>query len=105
MIGPSLNAECGNVLEEVPELYGIALIEFLDSLENLIGEPIHPDTLLYGLDAKFHEPKLPTDENFETDISNLFLIGDCSGETHSLSQAAASGVYLGKHLINDISNK
>ncbi|WP_034760765.1 NAD(FAD)-utilizing dehydrogenase [Rossellomorea vietnamensis] len=105
LIGPSLNGECGNMREEVPELYGMALTEFLGSLETLIGEPIHPDTLLYGLDAKFHEPKLPTDEKFETDISNLFLVGDCSGETHSLSQAAASGVYLGKYFINHISNK
>ncbi|MGG3912924.1 NAD(FAD)-utilizing dehydrogenase [Rossellomorea vietnamensis] len=98
LIDPSLKAECGNVREEVPELYGMALIEFFGSLETLIGEPIHPDTLLYGLDAKFHEPKLPTDENFETDISNLFLIGDCSGETHSLSQAASSGIYVGNYL-------
>jgi uncharacterized protein len=98
LVGPSLSGECGNVGEEVPELYGLALKEFLVSLEDLIGEPIHPDTLLYGLDAKFHEPKLPTDQNFETAVPNLFLVGDCSGETHSLSQAAASGVYLGKYL-------
>ncbi|MGM0750639.1 MAG: NAD(FAD)-utilizing dehydrogenase [Bacillota bacterium] len=98
LVGPSLNGECGNVREEVPELYVMALEEFLASVEELIGETIHPDTLLYGLDAKFYEPTLPTDENFETDVSNLYLVGDCSGETHSLSQAAASGIYLGKHL-------
>ncbi|MGG4167918.1 NAD(FAD)-utilizing dehydrogenase [Rossellomorea vietnamensis] len=105
LIDPSLNAVCGNVREEVPEVYGMALMEFLGSLETLIGEPVHPDTLLYGLDAKFHEPKLQTDENFETDISNLFLVGDCSGETHSLSQAAASGVYLGEYFVRETSNK
>ncbi|WRP08670.1 NAD(FAD)-utilizing dehydrogenase [Rossellomorea aquimaris] len=98
LIGPSLKAECGNLREEVPELYSIALKEFFASLERLIGKPIHHDTLLYGLDAKYYEPKLATDKNFETDVSNLYLIGDCSGETHSLSQAAASGIYLGKHL-------
>jgi uncharacterized protein len=98
LVGPSLKAECGNVRDEVPELYGMALEEFLASVVELTGETIHPDTLLYGLDAKFYEPKLPTDQNFETDVSNLYLIGDCSGETHSLSQAAASGIYLGKHL-------
>ncbi|KAA0564396.1 NAD(FAD)-utilizing dehydrogenase [Bacillus sp. CH30_1T] len=98
LVGPSLKADYGNLREEVPELYVIALEEFFASLERLIGETIHPDTLLYGLDAKFYEPKLPTDQNFETGVSNLYLIGDCSGETHSLSQAAASGIYLGKHL-------
>jgi uncharacterized protein len=98
LIGPSLEAECGDVRFEVPELYGMALEEFLTSLEKLLGEPIHPDTLLYGVDAKFHEPKFSTDPHFETALPNLFLIGDCSGETHSLSQAAASGIYLGNYL-------
>lgn len=98
LVGPSLKADYGNLREEVPELYVIALEEFFASLERLIGETIHPDTLLYGLDAKFYEPKLQTNQNFETGVSNLYLIGDCSGETHSLSQAAASGIYLGKHL-------
>ena len=100
LIGPSLKGECGNLHEEVPALYGLALEEFFASVEELIGESIHPDTLLYGLDAKFYEPKLRTDENFETEVSNLYLIGDCSGETHSLSQAAASGIYVGKYLGN-----
>ncbi|WP_173108104.1 NAD(FAD)-utilizing dehydrogenase [Bacillus sp. KH172YL63] len=98
IVGPSLEAECGNLREEVPELYGNALEEFLHALEKLIGETIHDDTLLYGLDAKFFEPKLKTNKYFETDISGLYLIGDCSGETHSLSQAAASGVYVGHYL-------
>ncbi|TMU87577.1 NAD(FAD)-utilizing dehydrogenase [Bacillus sp. BHET2] len=97
-VGPSLRAECGNVRDEVPELYCEALEEFLVALEGLIGEAIHGDTLLYGLDAKFYEPKIRTNEHFETDIEDLYLIGDCSGETHSLSQAAASGVYVGKYL-------
>ncbi len=98
LIGPSLEAECGNLRVEVPELYGMALEEFLASVEGLIGDTIHPDTLLYGLDAKFYEPKLRTNQSFETDVMNLFLVGDCSGETHSLSQAAASGVYVGSQL-------
>ncbi|WP_226673905.1 NAD(FAD)-utilizing dehydrogenase [Rossellomorea aquimaris] len=105
LVGPSLDGECGNVREEVPDLYGKALIEFMACLEELIGENVHPDTLLYGMDAKFYEPKLPTDMNFETEVPDLFLIGDCSGETHSLSQAAASGIYLGRYLGEDISKK
>ncbi|WP_044022980.1 NAD(FAD)-utilizing dehydrogenase [Bacillus sp. SG-1] len=95
---PSLEADCGNITEEVPELYTHALLEMLSALEGLLGEKIHEDTLLYGIDAKFYEPKISTNPYFETEISNLFLIGDCSGETHSLSQAAASGIWLGKHL-------
>ncbi|XXM71140.1 NAD(FAD)-utilizing dehydrogenase [Lysinibacillus sphaericus] len=95
---PSLNAESGNVREEIPQLYSQALLDFLFALENLLGEEIHGDTLVYGLDAKFYEPKLFTDESLQSEVKGIYLIGDCSGVTHSLSQAAASGIYLGKQL-------
>lgn len=95
---PTLSADCGSVIEEVPGLYTRALLEMLSSLEGLLGERIHGDTLIYGIDAKFYEPKLFTNTFFESEVSGLYLIGDCSGETHSLSQAAASGIWLGKHL-------
>jgi uncharacterized protein len=97
-IVPTLEADCGNIKEEVPELYTRAAQEMLSALERLLGEKIHDDTLLYGIDAKFYEPKIFTTPYFETDVPDLFLIGDCSGETHSLSQAAASGIWLGKYL-------
>ncbi|WP_064093506.1 hypothetical protein [Rossellomorea aquimaris] len=102
---PTLHADCGDVKNEVPLLYTEALEGFLTSLEGLIQEPIHKDSLLYGIDAKFYEPKLQTNEEFETEVKNLFLVGDCSGETHSLSQAAASGIYLGKHLALSMKEK
>ncbi|QTC42586.1 NAD(FAD)-utilizing dehydrogenase [Bacillus sp. V3] len=95
---PSLNADIGNVRKEIPQLYSQALLDFLFALENLLGEEIHGDTLVYGLDAKFYEPKLFTDEFLQSEVKGIYLIGDCSGVTHSLSQAAASGIYLGKHL-------
>ncbi|WP_409253332.1 NAD(FAD)-utilizing dehydrogenase [Bacillus sp. SCS-153A] len=100
---PSLEADCGNLTEEVPELYTRAVLEMLSALEGLIGEKIDGDTLLYGIDAKFYEPKIITSSYFETKVPDLFLIGDCSGETHSLSQAAASGIWLGKYLAGKIS--
>ena len=38
------------------------------------------------------------DENLETLHKNLFIIGDCSGITHSLSHASASGVHVARHI-------
>ncbi|MCA1053709.1 NAD(FAD)-utilizing dehydrogenase [Rossellomorea aquimaris] len=97
-VKPSLQADCGDARREVPSVYGAALIEFLHALEGLVGEEIDSDTLIYGLDAKFYEPSLYTDESFESEVPGIYLIGDCSGVTHSLSQAAASGIYLGETL-------
>ncbi|MGV2620373.1 UNVERIFIED_CONTAM: NAD(FAD)-utilizing dehydrogenase [Halobacillus marinus] len=93
-VKPSLAADPGFLKDEVPDLYISAMETLLRRLENWTGVTMDEDTLLYGMDAKFYEPKMSTDRCFETEISGLYLAGDCSGETHSLSQAAASGVYI-----------
>ncbi|XZF74297.1 NAD(P)/FAD-dependent oxidoreductase [Bacillus sp. AL-1R] len=97
-IKPTLNADCGDLKNEVPNLYLNILQGFLNQLEEFIGERIDEDTLLYGIDGKFYSPMIETNSNFQTSLDGLFVIGDCSGVTHSLSQAAASGIYLGKIL-------
>ncbi|WEK56021.1 MAG: NAD(P)-binding domain-containing protein [Candidatus Cohnella colombiensis] len=97
-IQPTLNAEFGDLTKEIPLLYIQILQGFLNQLEKFIGEAIDEDTLLYGMDGKFYSPIIETDRNFQTNIHGLYVIGDCSGVTHSLSQAAASGIFVGKHL-------
>jgi uncharacterized FAD-dependent dehydrogenase len=42
--------------------------------------------------------QVEVDENLETNNKGLFVIGDCSGVTHSLSHASASGVYVARYL-------
>lgn len=97
-VRPTLEATPGNLIEEVPDTDITVLLEFLERLEHLLETPLSPDTLLYGMDGKFYAPVLSTSPVFETDIRGLYAIGDCSGVTHSLSQAAASGLHLGQHL-------
>lgn len=99
-IKPTLDADYGDLKNEVPNLYLNILQGFLNQLEEFIGETIDEDTLLYGMDGKFYSPIIETNSNFQTSLDGLFVIGDCSGVTHSLSQAAASGIYLGKVLAN-----
>jgi len=38
------------------------------------------------------------DNNLETKVKSLYVLGDGSGVTHSLSQASASGVYVARIL-------
>ena len=42
------------------------------------------------------------DKNLETKHKGLFVIGDCSGVTHSLSHASASGVYVARHITENL---
>ncbi|WP_159566147.1 FAD-dependent oxidoreductase [Budvicia diplopodorum] len=95
-VKPSLAADGGYLPDEVPEIYLAAAGEFFQRLSQLLEQPISADTLLYGLDAKFFAPQKVTSEFFETTTGGLYLAGDCSGVTHSLSQAAASGLHIAK---------
>lgn len=97
-IQPTLHGDYGDLNKEIPQLYIEGLKKFLLRLEQFIQEPIDKDTLLYGIDGKFYAPTIKINNHFETSMNGLFLIGDCSGVTHSLSQAAASGLYVGKYL-------
>lgn len=97
-IQPTLHGDYGDLNEEIPSLYIEGLKKFLLRLEQFIQEPIDKDTLLYGIDGKFYAPTIKINNHFETSMDGLFLIGDCSGVTHSLSQAAASGLHVGKYL-------
>ena len=42
--------------------------------------------------------KVDVDNNLQTEVDGLYVLGDGSGVTHSLSQASASGVYAARIL-------
>ena len=55
-------------------------------------------TLLYGVEVKFYNMEVKIDNNLETQYKGLYVIGDGSGVTHSLSHASASGVFVARHI-------
>jgi len=71
------------------------MIFLLFNLKN----PVNPDTLLYGIEVKFYSSRLELTENLETEIPNLFAIGDGAGVSRGLIQAAASGVVAAREII------
>lgn len=97
-VKPTLEAEFADLREEVPKRYLEITLAFLEALERLLGEPIDEDTILYAIDGKLYSPAIETSDTFETRMNGLYVAGDCSGTTHSLSQAAASGLYVGRLL-------
>ena len=46
--------------------------------------------------------KVELDENLETSYPGLFVIGDGSGVTHSLSHASASGVHVARRIAEQL---
>ena len=57
------------------------------------------DTLLYGVEVKFYNMRVELDKNLESRHRGLYVIGDCSGVTHSLSHASASGVFVARDIV------
>ena len=52
-----------------------------------------------GVEVKFYNMEVELDENLQSRYPGLYIIGDGSGVTHSLSHASASGVYVARHIL------
>lgn len=95
---PTLKATPGDLSLVIPKRQLDDIIEMIYALNNIAPGTANEDTLLYGVEVKFYNSKVDVDNNLETCIKDLYVLGDASGVTHSLSQASASGVYLARIL-------
>ncbi|WP_127837397.1 NAD(P)/FAD-dependent oxidoreductase [Clostridium prolinivorans] len=95
---PTLNATPGDLSLVLPKRQLDDIIEMIYALDKIAPGTANEDTLLYGVEVKFYNSKVDVDNNLETAVKGLYILGDGSGVTHSLSQASASGVYVGRIL-------
>lgn len=95
---PTLNATPGDLSLVMPKRQMDDIIEMIYALDKIAPGMANEDTLLYGVEVKFYNSVVSVDSNFETSQKGLFVIGDGSGVTHSLSQASASGVNIARYL-------
>ena len=97
-VTPTLGATPGDLSLVIPKRILDGIVEMIYALDKIAPGTANDDTLLYGVEVKFYNMEVVTDENLETGLPGLFVIGDCGGTTHSLSQASASGVYVARHI-------
>ena len=100
-ITPTLNATPGDLSLVLPKRLLDGIIEMIYALDKVAPGTANDDTLLYGVEVKFYNMEVSVDENLMTRYPGLYIIGDGSGITHSLSHASASGV----HVARDIAGK
>ena len=93
-VTPTLNATPGDLSLVLPKRILDGIIEMIYALDKVAPGTANDDTLLYGVEVKFYNMEVTVDENLETEHKGLYVIGDGSGITHSLSHASASGVYV-----------
>ncbi len=95
---PTLKATPGDLSLVIPKRQLDNIIEMIYALDKIAPGTANEDTLLYGVEVKFYNSKVEVDQQLETAVKDLFVLGDGSGATHSLSQASASGVHVGRIL-------
>lgn len=101
---PTLSATPGDLSLVLPKRILDDIIEMIYALDKVAPGTANDDTLLYGVEVKFYNTEVEVDNNLETKYKGLYIIGDGSGVTHSLSHASASGIYVAREIIKNISN-
>ena len=98
-VTPTLNATPGDLSLVLPKRILDGIIEMIYALDKIAPGTANDDTLLYGVEVKFYNMEVAVDEHLETKYPGLYIIGDGSGITHSLSHASASGVHVARRIV------
>lgn len=99
---PTLKAEPGDLSLVLPKRILDGIIEMIYALDKIAPGTANDDTLLYGVEVKFYNMEVKVNERLETKYSGLYMIGDGSGVTHSLSHASASGVFVARDILKSM---
>ena len=100
-ITPTLAATPGDLSLVIPKRILDGIVEMIYALDKIAPGTANDDTLLYGVEVKFYNMEVALDENLETQYPGLYVIGDGSGVTHSLSHASASGVHVARRILGN----
>lgn len=101
MVTPTLAATPGDLSLVLPKRILDGIMEMIYALDKIAPGTANDDTLLYGVEVKFYNIEVDLDKNLQTKkYKGLYIIGDGSGVTHSLSHASASGVYVARQILD-----
>jgi len=93
LVQPTLkDATPGDLSFALPYRYLTGIVEMLQAMDKLAPGVASRHTLLYGIEVKFYSCRPQLSPSLETEVSNLFAIGDGAGISRGLVQASASGV-------------
>ncbi len=95
---PTLSATPGDLSLVLPKRLLDGIIEMIYALDKIAPGTANDDTLLYGVEVKFYNMEVEVDETLQSKHEGLYVIGDGSGITHSLSHASASGVFVARNI-------
>jgi uncharacterized FAD-dependent dehydrogenase len=94
-----ISATPGDLSFVLPYRHLKSIIEMLEALDRMTPGIFSGHTLLYGVEVKFYTNRVKISPSLETDIKNLFLIGDGAGITRGLMQASISGILAANEIL------
>jgi uncharacterized FAD-dependent dehydrogenase len=101
IVQPTLrDATPGDLSFVIPYRYLSDILEMLEALDRIAPGVNSRHTLLYGVEVKFYSMQLKLTNNLETEIKNIFAVGDGAGVSRGLIQASASGVIAAREILN-----
>ncbi|GGJ10170.1 FAD-dependent oxidoreductase [Alicyclobacillus cellulosilyticus] len=80
----------------------VALMEMIEALNHVTPGIASEHTLFYGVEAKFYAARADVDRRLQTKIQGLYCAGDGPGISRGISQAASSGVYVARNIIETL---
>ena len=98
---PTMSATPGDLSLVLPKRILDGIIEMIYALDKIAPGMANDDTLLYGVEVKFYNMEVAVDSRLECRHKGMYIIGDGSGITHSLSHASASGVLVAREIAEE----
>ncbi len=103
LVRPTLkSATPGDISFVLPYRHLTGIIEMLQAIDKLAPGVASRHTLLYGVEVKFYSYRPELNSSLETEVSNLFAVGDGAGVSRGLVQASASGVVASREILKRI---
>ena len=103
LTNPTLdNATPGDLSYVFPYRHLLSITEMLQAMDSLAPGINSRHTLLYGVEVKLYSNRIHVSQDLETDVTNLFAIGDGAGITRGLLQASASGILAARAIASRI---
>lgn len=100
IVKPTLStATPGDLSFVLPYRHLKDIVEMLYALDKLAPGVASRHTLLYGVEVKFYSSRLQLSPDLETEIDNMFAVGDGAGVSRGLIQASASGVVAAREIL------
>ena len=87
-----------------PTMHGDELRYMMEAYEtnwmSTVGANINEVERIAAEKVKFYSSRVVLSKQLETNLPNVFAIGDGAGVTRGLSQAGASGVYVARTILS-----